>query len=147
MMSEFRVERHYPHPVGLVWRALTDPALIPRWTSTGRGGRPEGFEPVVGNRFRFVAKPVAGWHGIVACEVLEVDAPRLLRYTWVGDEGARPSFVAYRLTGKGDGTDLVWEHTGFTGVGGFFMARLLHRVRVTMLTEALPTVLDAMEIG
>jgi uncharacterized protein YndB with AHSA1/START domain len=146
-MSEFRIERHYPHPPARVWQALTDPDLIPRWTSTGRGGRPEGFEPVVGNRFRFVAKPVAGWRGIVDCEVLEVDPPRLLRYTWVGDEGAAPSFVAYRLTAAGDGTDLVWEHTGFTGVGGFFMARLLRSVRATMLTEALPTVLGATEIG
>ena len=56
-MSEFRVVRHYPHPVEVVWRALTDPDLVPRWTSTGRGGRPEGFAPVVGTRFRFVAKP------------------------------------------------------------------------------------------
>lgn len=144
-MSEFRIARHYPQPIDVVWRALTDPELVPRWTSTGRGGRPEGFVPVVGARFRFVAKPVAGWRGIVDCEVLEVDAPRLLRYTWVGDEGAVPSYVAYRLAAGADGTDLVWEHTGFTGVGGFFMARLLRSVRVTMLGEALPRVLAEIE--
>src|SRR3954470_21473129 len=101
-MSEFEIVREYPQPRPRVWRALTDPALVPRWTSTGRGGRPEGFAPVVGTHFRFVAKPVAGWRGIVDGEVLEVDPPRVLRYTWVGDEGARPSYVAYRLAAAGE---------------------------------------------
>jgi uncharacterized protein YndB with AHSA1/START domain len=78
-MSEFRIVRDYPHPIAKVWRVLTDPELVPRWTHTGQGGRPEGFAPVVGTRFRFVAKPVPGWRGIVDCEVLEVDEPNLLR--------------------------------------------------------------------
>jgi uncharacterized protein YndB with AHSA1/START domain len=140
-MSEFRVVRDYPYPIERVWRVLTDPALVPRWTTTGQGGRPEGFLPVAGTKFRFIAKPVAGWRGIVDCEVLQVEAPRLLRYTWVGDEGDAPSFVAYRLEPTADGTRFTWEHTGFTGLGGFFMSRLLRSVRAKMLTVALPTVL------
>src|SRR5690242_14815718 len=64
-MSQFRVVREYPHSVAKVWRVLTDPELMPLWTSTGRGGRPEGFSPTVGTKFQFVAKPVAGWRGIV----------------------------------------------------------------------------------
>jgi uncharacterized protein YndB with AHSA1/START domain len=141
-MSEFRITRDYPHPIERVWRVLTDPELVPRWTTTGQGGRPEGFAPVAGTRFRFIAKPVAGWRGIVDCEVLEVDAPALLRYSWIGDEGATPSFVAYRPQPIAGGTRFTWEHTGFTGVGGFFMGRLLRSVRAKMLTVALPAVLD-----
>jgi uncharacterized protein YndB with AHSA1/START domain len=141
-MSEFRVVRDYPYPIERVWRVLTDPALVPRWTTTGQGGRPEGFVPVAGTKFRFIAKPVAGWRGIVDCEVLQVEAPRLLRYTWIGDEGAAPSFVAYRLEPTAEGTRFTWEHTGFTGLGGFFMSRLLRSVRAKMLTVALPTVLE-----
>jgi uncharacterized protein YndB with AHSA1/START domain len=64
-MSNVRIMREYPHPPAKVWRALTDPDVIPLWTSSGRGGRPEGFSPVVGTRFRFVAKPRPGWRGIV----------------------------------------------------------------------------------
>jgi hypothetical protein len=97
---------------------------------------------VVGTKFRFVAKPMPGWRGIVDCEVLEVTAPELLRYTWQGDEKGRPSYVAYRLEPHGSGTRFTWEHTGFTGLGGFFMCRLLRSVRVKMLTVALPAVLD-----
>ena len=47
-MSEIHIVRDYPQPPAKVWRALTDPALIPRWTSTGAGGRPEGFSTAVG---------------------------------------------------------------------------------------------------
>ena len=140
-MSEIRIVREYPYPVEQVWTALTDPEVVPRWTSTGRGGRPEGFVPVVGNRFRLIAKPTIGWRGIVDCEVLEAQPPTLLRYSWVGDEGGRPTYVTYRLEPTAEGTRFTYEHTGFTGIGGFVMARILGSVRTTMLDEGLPPVL------
>jgi len=62
-MSDIRIVRDYPHPPAKVWRAVTDPALIPLWTATGAGGRPEGFTPAVGSKFRLVAKPKPGWRG------------------------------------------------------------------------------------
>ena len=141
-MAEFTIVREYPHTVAKVWRVMTDPELMPLWTSTGQGGRAEGFSPTVGTHFQFIARPTPGWRGIVDCEVLEVDAPRLLRFSWVGDVGAKPSFVAYRLEPIDGGTRLTWEHTGFTGIGGIFMSRILRSVRAKMLTVALPTVLD-----
>ena len=144
-MSEFRVVRDYPHPVAKVWRALTDPDLVPLWTSTGQGGRPEGFAPTVGTRFRFVGKPTIGWSGVVHCEVLEVDVPQMLRYSWVGDEDGAATFVTYRLVPVDGGTRFTWEHTGFTGLGGFVVSKVLQRVRVTMLTTALPAVLDDLD--
>lgn len=141
-MSEFRIVCDYPYPIDQVWRVLTEPGLVAQWTVTGQGGRPEGFQAVAGTRFRLIAKPVPGWRGIVDCEVLEVDAPKLLRYTWVGDEGAAPSLVAYRLEESPAGTRFIWEHTGFTGASGFFMAKLLRSVRKKMLTVAVPAVLE-----
>ncbi len=96
-MSEIRIVRDYPYPVGMVWRALTDPDLIPLWTVTGAGGRPEGFAPVPGTKFRFVANPKPGWNGIVNCEVLEAREPVLLRYTWTDDGGGDTTEVTYRL--------------------------------------------------
>jgi len=141
-MSEYRVVRDYPYPVARVWLALTDPGLIPLWTSTGAGGRPEGFAPVPGTRFRFVARPKPGWNGIVNCEVLEVSAPSLLRYSWTGDGGGDVTEVVYRLEPlSSGGTRFTYEHTGFTGIGGAFMAKLLGRVRRKMLDTGLPPVL------
>jgi uncharacterized protein YndB with AHSA1/START domain len=143
-MAGIRIVRNYPKPPEKVWRALTDPALIPRWTSTGAGGRPEGFATTVGTRFRYVAKPKPGWSGIVECEVLESDEPRLLRYSWADPGGGEVTEVAYRLEPQADGTRFTYEHTGFTGVGGRFMAALLGRVRTKMLTTGLPAVLNDM---
>ena len=140
-MSAIRIVRDYPYPPAIVWRALTDPGLIPRWTATGAGGRPEGFAPVPGTRFRFVAKPKPGWNGIVNCEVLAASEPALLRYSWTDDGGGDRTEVSYRLQPRGAGTRFTYEHTGFTGVGGFFMAQLLGRIRRKMLSVGLPAVL------
>src|SRR4051794_12707235 len=141
MFRQILILRHYPPTPEEVWRAMTDPDVVPRWTSTGRGGIPEGFEPRVGCRFRFVGRRVPGWDGIVRCEVLEVDAPRLLRYTWQGGEDERPTVVTYAVEPTSKGSRLTYQHTGFTGLGGLVMAQLLSRVRRRMLDEGLPPVL------
>jgi len=141
-MSEIRIVRDYPHPTAKVWRAVIDPALIPLWTATGAGGRAEGFTTTVGTKFQFVAKPKPGWSGVVDCEVLEVNEPSLLRYSWTGDEGGDVTEVVYRLEPRACGTRFSYEHTGFTGLGGVFMAQLLGHVRRKMLRVGLPAVLD-----
>jgi uncharacterized protein YndB with AHSA1/START domain len=51
-MSEYRVVQDYPDAPERVWRALTDPEIVPLWTSTGQGGKPVGFAAVVGTRFK-----------------------------------------------------------------------------------------------
>jgi uncharacterized protein YndB with AHSA1/START domain len=119
-MSDIRIVRDYPHPPAKVWRALTDPALIALWMM-----RPEGFAPVVGTRFKLVAKPQPGWRGFVECEVLEAREPSVLRYSWVGDEKRAPMEVTYTLTPHDGGTRLTFEHTGFTGLGGFILAKMM----------------------
>lgn len=119
-MTDIRIVRDYPHSPAKVWRALTEPALIALWAM-----RPEGFAAVVGNRSRFVAKPNPGWRGYVECEVLEVRERELLRYSWVGDDGGKPTFVTYRLEPYQGGTRLTFEHAGFEGVGGFLLAKLM----------------------
>jgi uncharacterized protein YndB with AHSA1/START domain len=141
-----RVVRDYPQAPGVVWRALTDPGLVPLWTSTGQGGRPEGFRTEVGTKFRYVGKPFPGWDGIVRCEVLAVDEPWLLRYDWRNKETDDPTIVTNRLESlPGRGTRLTWEHTGFRGVEGLFMSKLLGRVRRRMLAGGLPAVLDDLD--
>jgi uncharacterized protein YndB with AHSA1/START domain len=136
-MSDIRIVRDYPHPPSKVWRALTVPALMALW-----GMRPEGFEPVAGNRFKYVAKPQPGWRGFVECEVLEAREPLVLRVSWVGDESGKKTFVAYALEAHAGGTRLTFEHTGFTGVGGFLLAKLMMGPGwKKMLTAAIPAVL------
>jgi uncharacterized protein YndB with AHSA1/START domain len=146
-VPEIRITRDFPHSPETVWRAMTDPELVPLWTATGQGARPEGYEPRVGCQFKFVGKPVPGWDGIVYCEVLEVDAPRLLRYSWRGSPDESPTEVTYRIEPHGDGTRLTYEHTGFSGIRGRMMSELLGRVRRKMLDRGLPPVLDQLVEG
>jgi uncharacterized protein YndB with AHSA1/START domain len=144
-MPDISIVREYPYPPRLVWQAMTEPEFVARWTTTGQGGRPEGFEPRVGCEFRFIGKPVPGWDGIVRCEVLEVQAPELLGYSWRGGANERPTQVTYRVEPHGDGARLTYSHTGFAGIGGQIMSRLLGRVRRRMLDEGLPAVLSDIE--
>ncbi|MGW4196373.1 SRPBCC family protein [Streptomyces sp. NPDC005004] len=143
-MSRYDIVCEYPYPIAEVWHVLTDPACVARWTTTGQGGRPDGFAPVVGTAFRFVGKPTMGWAGVVYCEVREVDAPHRLRYSWKGDADTdEVTEVTYVLQEIPGGTRFTWQHTGFTGVGGFAMSKLLASVRRKMLTEGVPPVLAA----
>jgi len=144
-VAEINIVCDYHHSPLKVWQAVTDPDLIPYWTSTGKGARAVDFEPVVGNRFQFVAKPMPGWRGIVDCEVVEVREQELLRYTWVGSEGEEPSYVRYQLEPTPEGTRFTYHHTGFTGVGGFAMAKILGSVRKKMLTVGIPGLLAEMD--
>jgi uncharacterized protein YndB with AHSA1/START domain len=144
-MSSIHIVRDYPHPPEQVWRAVTDPELIPLWTATGAGGRPEGFATAVGTRFRFVAKPKPGWSGVVECEVLEVRAPALLRYSWADAGGGEVTEVAYRIEPHAGGTRFTYDHTGFTGPAGLMVSTVLGGVRRKMLGKGLPAVLDDLD--
>jgi uncharacterized protein YndB with AHSA1/START domain len=140
-MTEIKIIRDYPQPPHQVWRAVTDPELVPRWTATGRGGRLVGFVPAVGTKFQFIGKPVPGWRGIVDCEVLDVNEPERLRYSWQGEENGPTTSVTYLVEPQAEGTRFTFLHTGFTGIGGFFMAKILGAVRTKMLTVGLPALL------
>jgi uncharacterized protein YndB with AHSA1/START domain len=144
-MSEFHITQEYPHSVEKLWHALTDSELVPLWTSTGRGGRPEGFKAEVGNHFRLVGKAVPGWNGVVDCEVLAVERPVMLRHTWQGDE-REPSIVTWRIDRSSTGCRLTYDHTGFQGIDGIIMSKfVLGPIRRRMLRTGLPLVLDAID--
>jgi uncharacterized protein YndB with AHSA1/START domain len=86
-----------------------------------------------------------GWNGIVECQVLEVREPYLLRYTWLGGEDDDLTTVTNVLDPHAGGTRFTWDHTGFTGIGGYIVSRVLNRVRKRMLDEGFPAVLDDLD--
>jgi len=79
---------------------------------------PNNFEPVVGRKFRFHVDPMPGpYPGGSECEVLEVDAPRRLVYSWAclrKDQTKQPPLtkVTWTLTPEPGGTRLTLEHSG-----------------------------------
>ena len=105
------VERQMPHPPEKIWRALTEGSLIEQWLMKN------DFQPVVGHRFNFRSKPMAGWNGVSDCEVLVVEP--LERLSWSqnasGEQAADGlhSIVTWTLTPTEGGTHVRMEQTGF----------------------------------
>lgn len=109
-MTETRavvVEREFAHPPEKLWRALTQPHLIEEWLMKN------DFAPQVGHRFNLRGD----WGGVLDCEVLEIEPPRTLAYTWnfANDDPAYAlqSVVTFTLTPTPAGTHLRMEQEGF----------------------------------
>jgi uncharacterized protein YndB with AHSA1/START domain len=117
MARKLRFEALYPYPPEQVWTALTDSRAIADWLM------PNDFKAEVGHRFNFRTKPAPGFDGIVDCEVLAVEEPVHLAYSWKG--GGIDTIVSYRLEREGNSTRLVMEQDGFRGLKGFMVSRIL----------------------
>jgi uncharacterized protein YndB with AHSA1/START domain len=104
------IERLMPHPPQKVWRALTQSPLIAEWLMKN------DFQPVVGHRFQFHATPMPGWKGFTNCEVLEVEEPTRLVYSWgdgtESDSGLK-TIVTWTLESRDGGTFVRMEQSGF----------------------------------
>ena len=100
-------------PIERVWNALTDSATLSRWMLF----KSNDFQPVVGHAFQF--READGWDGVIDCEVIEVDEPRRLSYTWVSDQLGpsnlkQSTVVTWTLTeAEGGVTRLRLEQSGF----------------------------------
>ncbi|HZQ92636.1 MAG TPA: SRPBCC domain-containing protein [Terriglobales bacterium] len=117
MKRDLKFEVEYPHPPERVWRALTDSGAITEWLMTNN------FEPRVGHRFQFRAKPMPGWNGIVDCQVRELDPPRRLSYTWKSN--AIDTVVVWTLTPTAAGTNVRLEHSGFEGIKAVLVSMMM----------------------
>jgi uncharacterized protein YndB with AHSA1/START domain len=137
MKRDLRYEVDYPHPIEKVWRALTDRDAIAAWLM------PNTFVPERHARFQFRTKPAPGFSGIVDCEVLEIDPPNHLRYSWKG--GGIDTILAFTLTRAGDGTRMVLEHTGFRGVRPLLISLILGSGWKKVVFKSIPAYLEKEE--
>ncbi len=127
-------------PIERVWRALTDPVRLSKWMFFDASD----FRPVVGHRFQLRTEPGPGWSGVIECEVLEVEAPRRLSYTWAGGPEAMlvHTTVVWTLTETGGVTKLHLEHGGFNpemkqAIGGalYGWTRMLEQLQTLVAGE------------
>ena len=120
------------HPPEKVWRALTEPELLQRWLMK------TDLKLQVGQQFEFRREPLPHWDGVVHCQLLEIEAPRFIKYTWraLGLDTA----VSFSLEEMRGGTRLTLVQSGFEEQQkqAFFGARGGWK---QMLGEGLPAVL------
>ncbi|MDF2962277.1 MAG: ATPase [Paenibacillus sp.] len=112
MSSTVSLDFQYTTSVEKVWSALTDSNKLAKWVMEN------DFKPIVGHRFQFRTQPTEWWNGIIDSEVLVVDAPNRLSYTWVS--GGEKTTVTWTLQDLGDGkVNLHLEQTGFENARAF----------------------------
>jgi uncharacterized protein YndB with AHSA1/START domain len=118
-MSQIHIETFYPYAPELVWDALTDREALREWAMEN------DFKPVVGYKFQFRAKPNEQWNGIIEGEVLEVDRPRRLVYTWRTNNDKAWTTVTWKLEPCENGTQVDLQHTGFESEGGYILSQVI----------------------
>ena len=126
MKRDLHFDAFYPHPPERVWTALTNRDEIARWLMQN------DFEPRLGHRFQLRAKPVGGWDGIVHCEVLELDAPRRMSWSWQSNK-LKDTVLTFTLSPASGGTNLHLAHTGFQGFGETMVSFILGSGWKTMM--------------
>lgn len=104
MSQDVKLDIFYPHPPERVWKALTEPRALAAWMMDN------DFEPRLGHKFRFHSHPLPGLETKIYCEVVELDEPIRLVYTWRTAPTAEPSLVIWTLTPVEQGTQLKLEH-------------------------------------
>ncbi|GHN00975.1 hypothetical protein WSM22_24640 [Cytophagales bacterium WSM2-2] len=110
MKKNIRKEKFYPLRPEDVWEALTDPKEISAWLMPTTE-----FVATVGVKFMLQAKPMGKWDGKIYGEILIADKPRVLSYTWKGDQMKSNTILTWTLVPQDSGTLLKLEHTGFEG--------------------------------
>lgn len=107
MKSDVSLDFQFTSSIEQVWNALTDSDTLAKWIWNN------DFKPIVGHKFQFRAEPNEWWDGIVNSEVLVVDEPNKLSYTW--DSAGESTTVTWTLKKSSDGTiHLHLDQTGFS---------------------------------
>lgn len=118
--DELQYECELPQPPEQVWRALTEPELLAAWLM------PNDFRAERGARFQFA--PDDALHGPIECEVLRIEPPKLLRFSWREQDSQEESVVSFQLRRSAAGgthlslTHARWaqdDHVGQLLVGTF----------------------------
>lgn len=114
-MSRDRIvhEIEYRHPPEDVWDALTDPEQLAEWLMV------TDFAPRLGQRFRFFDRrhDLPDSTGVIECEVVELNPPTRLAYTWQSPPVLHRTLVTWTLRETATGTRVRLEHSGFLAGG------------------------------
>lgn len=101
-----RVERDIEASLATVWACLTRPELMAQWFFA------VDFQPRVGHRFRINGDEVVGWRGWTEVEVIEIEAPHRMVWSFDCTEQAPPGRVVFTLEQRAGFVRFVLTHEG-----------------------------------
>lgn len=104
MTQSVTIDVFYPHPPEKVWKALTESRALAAWLMEN------DFEPRIGHKFQFYDESLPGLKTTIQCEVIELDAPNRLVYTWRDSPISEPSLAIWTLVRVEGGTQLQLKH-------------------------------------
>ena len=135
-MGAINLHRDYDVDPGELWALIGTSEGLAEWLM------PNDFAPQVGHRFTFTDTPRPPlYDGLVGCEVLEVDPPRLLTISWTG--GPVDTVVTFRLVPLEPGrTRLELTHTGFSGLKAGVVRAILGLGWGNLLRRGIPKALE-----
>ena len=104
MREQVKLCVFYPHPPEKIWQALTDCRILGAWMMKNN------FEPRIGHKFKFESNSLPGLETTIYCEVIELNEPKRLAYTWQDSNTGEASLVIWTLTPVEGGTQLELRH-------------------------------------
>jgi uncharacterized protein YndB with AHSA1/START domain len=104
-------------PAERVFQAITDPGQAALWWGQGDRYRITEIQMDLqtGGKWSAVGSSVNMGPIQIHGEILEVDPPRKLSYTWISSWFAKLTQVVWELETKDQGTHVKLTHTGFGG--------------------------------
>ncbi|MBW4502016.1 MAG: SRPBCC domain-containing protein [Scytonema hyalinum WJT4-NPBG1] len=129
MLRNLNKEVFYPYPPQRVWQVLTNRRALAAWLMEN------DFEPRVGHKFRFQESTLPGLDESIDCEVIELEEPKRLSYTWQDKFMPQPSIVTWILESQEGGTQLRLQHrileTAMTGSREPWQGESMHEQTTT----------------
>lgn len=115
MSLTLNLDHQYTTTIEKLWTALTDSGKLAKWIANIQTGIPmeNNFKAEVGHRFQFRTQPTEWWDGVIDGEVLIVDEPHKLSYTWAS--GEEKHTIVWTLQDLGEGkVNLHLEQSGIS---------------------------------
>lgn len=119
---QIQIKRVYKHALEKIWTALTTKEALSEWLMETKD-----FELELGKKFQFKTKPQGGFDGIIHCEILAIEQPNMISYSWQSKDMKNPTIVIWHLKQLSKNETVVnLSHNGFEGFSGWVTKQILN---------------------
>ena len=107
-LKPIQTDRVFNLPMKEAWEIVTSQKFLTEWLMPG------SFKPEVGHHYHFQCfPPDKSWDGKIFGEILEVDKPNMVKFTWKTSQLNVPTTVCFQLEETEAGVRFSVTHTDF----------------------------------